>query len=464
MDKKRNYRGRGHLDQDVPSMNGNRRPPGPKGLPFLGMALEIRKDPLGTLQRMAREYGDIVGFTALGMQRVLLSRPEYVQQLLVLDHAKYHKSPLTKTVVGPLLGQGLLISEGDFWRRQRRLAQPAFHRARTNAYSPVMVECALEHARQWRGGETRNIAEEMMKVTLEVAVRTLFGTSLASDSENIGRATTFLMRYHLWRARSPWRLPEFLPTPANRRARRERSLLDSMVYRIIAERKKDAETRNDLLTMLMAAMHEDGTQMTEQQLRDETMTLFLAGHETTALSLSWTWYLLSENPAAEARLHEELHGVLGGRPAEVSDLEKLPYLNAVVNEGLRLYPPAHMMARTNVEPVRFGDYKIPPGPTILASQWIMQRDARFFDQPEKFLPERWLDGLMERLPAGVYFPFGDGPRRCIGQGFAILETALVIAALAQKFQFRLAPGHPVVPEPLVTLRPKYGLKMEIQAR
>lgn len=445
-------------------MNGNRKLPGPNGLPFLGMALEIRKDPLGTLQRMAREYGDIVGFQALGMPRVLLSRPEYVQQLLVLDHAKLHKSPLTKMAVGPLLGQGLLISEGDFWRRQRRLAQPAFHRARTNAYSPVMVECALEHAKQWCGGETRNIAEEMMKVTLEVAVRTLFGTSLASDSENIGRATTFLMRYHLSRARTPWRVPAFLPTAANRRAERERRLLDSMVYRIISERKKETQPRNDLLTLLMAAMHEDGTQMTESQLRDEIMTLFLAGHETTALSLSWTWYLLGENPAAEARLHEELHTVLGGRPADVGDLEKLPYLNAVVNEGLRLYPPAHMMARTNVEPVRFGEYEIPPGRTILASQWILQRDVRFFEEPEKFVPERWLDGLMERLPAGVYFPFGDGPRRCIGQGFALLETALVIAAIAQKFQFHLVPGHPVVPEPLVTLRPKYGIRMRIMKR
>jgi cytochrome P450 len=446
------------------TVNGRRQPPGPKGLPFLGIALEIRKDPLGTLRRIAREYGDIVGFQALGMPRVLLSRPEYVQQLLVLDHAKFHKSPLTKMAVGPLLGQGLLVSEGDFWRQQRRLAQPAFHRARTNAYSPVMVECALEHAKQWHGGETRNIAEEMMKVTLEVAVRTLFGTSLASDSEHIGRAMTYLMRYHLRRARTPWRTPAFLPTPAKRRAKRDRQFMDSMVYRIISERRKDAGSHNDLLTLLMAAMHEDGTQMTEQQLRDETMTLFLAGHETTALSLSWTWYLLGENPEAEARLHEELHDVLGGRPADVSDLEKLPYLNAVVNEGLRLYPPAYMMARTNVEPVRFGEYEIPSGRTILASQWVMQRDARFFDQPERFLPERWLDGLMERLSAGVYFPFGDGPRRCIGQGFALLETALVIAALAQKFQFRLVPGHPIVPEPLVTLRPKYGIQMKIQTR
>ena len=442
----------------------NHAPPGPKGLPILGLALDVRNDALGTLQRLAREYGDIVSMPVIGLNRVLLNRPDYIQQMLVLDHAKLHKSTLTKIVVGPLLGQGLLISEGDFWRRQRRLAQPAFHRSRTNEYSPVMVECALERMKHWRGGETRNIAEEMMKLTLEVAVRTLFGTSLAGDSDTIGKAMTFLMRYYLRRGRSPWRVPASWPTPANRRARREVEYMDSLIYGIISDRKKDTAHRNDLLSLLMAAMHEDGSQMTERQVRDESMTLFVAGHETTALSLSWTWYLLGHNPAAEACLHEELGAVLGGRPATVADLEKLPYLNSVVHESLRLYPPAFVMARMNVETVSVGGYEFPPRTTLLASQWVMHRDARFYEQPERFLPERWLDGLESRLPPGAYFPFGDGPRRCIGQGFAQLETALVIAAIAQKFRFRLTEGFPVVPEPLVTLRPRYGISMSIEAR
>ncbi len=444
--------------------NGFHIPPGPKGWPILGLALEVRRDPLGTLQRLAREYGDVVSVPVMGMRRVLLNRPEYTQQLLILDHAKLYKSVLTKLVVGPLLGQGLLISEGEFWRKQRRLAQPAFHRARTNEYSPVMVECALQQMKQWCTGETRNIAEEMMKVSLEVAVRTLFGTSLASDSAGIGKAMTFLMRYYLHRARSPWHLPASWPTPGNRRAKREVEFMDSMVYRIIAERKQETQPRKDLLTLLTAAMHEDGTQMTERQLRDETMTLFVAGHETTALTLAWTWYLLGENPPAEECLHEELGGVLGGKPAEVSDLEKLPYLHAVMLESLRLFPPAYMLARMNVEPVRFGEYEIPTGTTLLSSQWILHRDPRFFESPERFLPERWLGGLEQNLPPGAYFPFGDGPRRCIGQGFAMLESALVIAAIAQKYKFRLKPGFPVVPEPLVTLRPKYGIEMKIEAR
>ena len=444
--------------------NGTHAPPGPKGLPILGLALAVRNDPLGTLQRLAREYGDVVSMPVMRMSRVLVNRPDYIQQLLILDHAKLHKSTLTKLVVGPLLGQGLLISEGDFWRRQRRLAQPAFHRSRTNEYSPVMVECALERMRNWRGGETRNIAEEMMKLTLEVAVRTLFGTSLAGDSDSIGKAMTFLMRHYLRRARTPWRVPESWPTRANRRARREVEYMDSLIYGIISDRKKDTRPRNDLLSLLMSAMHEDGSRMSERQVRDESMTLFVAGHETTALSLAWTWYLLGENPAAESRLHEELRSTLVGRPAEVSDIEKLPYLNAVVHESLRLYPPAFIMARMNLETVTLGGYEIPPRTTLLASQWVMHRDPRFFEQPERFLPERWLDGLEDRLPPGVYFPFGDGPRRCIGQGFAQLETALVIAAIAQKFRFRLKPGFPVVPEPLVTLRPKYGIEMTIEPR
>jgi cytochrome P450 len=211
-------------------------------------------------------------------------------------------------------------------------------------------------------------------------------------------------------------------------------------------------------------MDEDGTQMTPKQLRDEAMTLFMAGHETTALTLSWTWYMLSENPAAAARLQEELHGVLGGRAPGVADLERMPYLRAVVNEVLRLYPAAYVVARTSIAPCSVGGYDFPTDTTLIMSQWVMHRGARYFDDPLAFRPERWLDGLENRLPAGAYFPFGDGPRRCIGQAFALMETALVTAAIAQKFSFRLVPGHRVVPDPLVTLRAKYGIRMTIQAR
>ncbi len=448
------------------SANGNRLPPGPKGLPLVGVSFNLLQDPLELMRRVTREYGDIVRIPVILQSRILLNHPDYIQQLLLFQQSKFHKSTLTKETTERLLGQGLLISEGDFWRRQRRLAQPAFHRHRINEYAPTMLECAEMKARDWRDGDTRNMAEEMMELTLEAAVRTLFGTTLPGEAQQVGRAMTFLMRYSLRRARAPFRIPAGWPTPKNRRATKEFGFLDSLVYRIIEERKAqgNGHRHSDLLSMLMGAMDEDGTQMTPQQLRDETMTLFLAGHETTALTLSWTWYLLSQNPAAEARLHEELRGVLGERAPGVADLERLPYLNAVISEVLRMYPPAYIMARTSIAPSSFGGYDFPTGSTMMVSQWVMHRDARYFDDPDSFRPERWLDGLADRLPAGAYFPFGDGPRRCIGQGFALLESALVIGALAQRFRFELVPGTTVTPEPLVTLRPKNGIRMTIHAR
>lgn len=446
--------------------NGQRLPPGPKGLPLFGLAFQFLSDSLGTLRRLAREYGDIVCVPVFNQHRIFLNHPDYIEQVCIFQHAKFHKSKLTKDVTQRLLGQGLLISEGDFWRRQRRLAQPAFHRSRVNEYGATMIECAEKRIAHWRDGDTRDITQEMMAMTLDIAVRTLFGSTLQAKAEEVGDSLGFLMRYSLRKARSPIKIPESWPTPANRRADRETQFLDSLVYGIIKARQAEGNSHqhHDLLAMLMSAMDEDGTQMTPKQLRDESMTLFLAGHETTALTLSWAWYMLSENSGAEARLHEELHGVLGGCAPEIADLERLPYLRAVINETLRLYPAAYVSARTSIAPCTLGGYDFPVGTTMIMAQWVMHRDARYFDDPESFRPERWLDGLENRLPAGAYFPFGDGPRRCIGQGFALLESALVLATIAQKYSFKLVPGHPVVPEPLVTLRAKHGIRMTFHAR
>lgn len=452
------------------SATTTRQPPGPRGLPVLGLTLAIRRDALGTLRRVAREYGDIVRLPVAFQDRIFLNHPDFIEQVLVIQQAKFHKSELTKRIVEGLLGQGLLISEGDFWRRQRRLAQPAFHRSRINDYAATMTESAQRHIQGWRDGEQRDLAREMMALTLDVAVRTLFGTTLPDEAQQVGHSMTFLMRYSLSRQRSPIRIPESWPTPRNQRATRERAYLDSLVYRIIEQRQSLSQTAGgnghhaDLLSLLMSAMDEDGTQMTPKQLRDETMTLFLAGHETTAQMLAWTWYLLSQNPAVEARLHEELRGVLNGRPPESADFPKLPYLYALMHEVLRLYPPAYIIARTSIEPSQIGGYDFPAGVTMLISQWVMHRDSRFYDDPDAFRPERWLNGLADKLPAGAYFPFGDGPRRCIGQGFAMLEAAIVIATLAQRFQFRLVPGHPVEPEPLITLRPRHGIRTTLHSR
>ena len=446
--------------------NGSQLPPGPKGLPLFGLAFEFLRDPLETLRRLAREYGDIVCVPVVNQHRIFLNHPDYIEQVCIVQQAKFHKSKLTKDVTQRLLGQGLLISEGDFWRRQRRLAQPAFHRSRINEYGATMVERAEVRMKQWRDGDVRDITQEMMAMTLDIAVRTLFGSTLQAEAEQVGDSLGYLMRYSLRKARSPIKVPENWPTPANRRATRETQFLDSLVYGIIKERQAEGNTNHhhDLLAMLMSALDEDGTQMTPRQLRDESMTLFLAGHETTALTLSWAWYMLSENPAAEARLHEELHGILAGRAPELADFERLPYLRAVVNETLRLYPAAYILARTSVAPCTIAGYDFPADTTMIMAQWVMHRDLRYFDDPEVFQPERWLNGLENRLPAGAYFPFGDGPRRCIGQGFALLESALVLATIAQKYRFKLLPGHPVIPDPLVTLRAKHGIRMTFHGR
>jgi cytochrome P450 len=446
--------------------NGYRLPPGPRGWPLVGVAFEVRKDPLTTMKRYARQYGDIVCLPVGRESRILLTHPDAIEQVLVIQQSKFHKSELTRLITGRLLGQGLLISEGDFWRRQRRLVQPAFHRSRINAYAATMTEIAEAHVHEWRAGDKRDMAQEMMALTLNVALRTLFGATMPHAADQVGQAIIFLMRYQLYRMRSPIRIPKTWPTPKNRRAEREFELLDSLAYRIISDREtqKNGAHGNDLLSLMMEAMDEDGTQMTREQLRDETMTLFLAGHETTAQTLAWSWFLLSQNPAAETRLFEELRGVLAGRSPEPGDLARLPYLHAVISEVLRLYPPAYVTARTSIERCQIADYDFPPDTTFLLSQWVTHRDARFYEDPEAFRPERWLGGLAQRLTPGAYFPFGDGPRRCIGQGFAMLEASVVLGTLAQRFRFQLIPGQSIVPEPLITLRPRHGVRMTLESR
>ena len=447
-------------------IKGNRIPPGPRGVPIFGAALEIRRDPLVALRRFTRDYGDIVYFHVLMQDRVLLNHPDLVEQVFVIQQSKFHKSELTRRITGRMLGQGLLTSEGEFWRRQRRLVQPAFHRSRINEYGATMRDTAQAHIAGWRDGDVRDLAQEMTALTLDNAVGTLFSTALPGEAQQVGVAMTFLMRYSLSRQRLPIRIPEKWPTPKNRRANRDLAFMDSLVYRMIEERRAAGHSgrREDLLSLLMSVMDEDGSQMTQKQLHDEAMTLFIAGHETTAQMLAWTWYALSQNPQAEAKLHEELDSVLGGRSPEAADFGRLPYLMAVMNEILRLYPPAYITARETIDTVELGGYEILPGTTIIFSQWVAHRDPRFYDDPDTFRPERWIEGLADRLPAGAYYPFGDGPRRCIGQGFALLEAAIVIGTLAQRFSFRMVSGHPVEVEPLVTLRPRHGIRMTLHAR
>jgi cytochrome P450 len=365
-----------------------------------------------------------------------------------------------------LLGEGLLTSEGEFHLRQRRLAQPAFHRQRIAGYAATMVEYTARACDQWRVGETRDVAREVMRLTLAIAGKTLFDADVEGEADEIGKALT--TTFELFNSLTlPFaQLLERLPLPATRRFQKARERLDSTIYRIINERRASGEDRGDLLSMLIAARDEegDGSGMTDEQLRDEAMTIFLAGHETTANALTWTWYLLSQHPEIEARFHAEVGGVLKGELPTAEDYPRLRYTEMVFAEAMRLYPPAWIIGRRALGDYQIDGYTIPARSILLLSQYVTHHDERFFPDPFRFDPERWTPEARESRPKFSYFPFGGGPRLCIGESFAWMEGALVLATIAQRFRMRLTPGHPVEMQPLVTLRPKHGMRMALEAR
>jgi len=355
-----------------------------------------------------------------------------------------------------LLGEGLLTSEGEFHRRQRRLAQPAFHRRRVNSYARVMVEYAEAASARWRDGQELDISDEMMRLTLAVVGKTLFDADVESDADEVGSALTEVMNLFGYLMLPFSELLEKLPLPPRRRFLRARARLDAVIYRIIEERRRSGVDRGDLLSTLLHAVDEEGdrTGMTDEQLRDEVMTIFLAGHETT---LTWAWFLLAQNPEAEARLHEELDAVLAaGRPPEPEDVPALRYTEMVVAETMRLYPPAWALGRLALEDYEVRGYLIPRGALVLVSQYVIHRDPRFFPDPERFDPARWTPEAKSARPQFAYFPFGGGPRRCVGEGFAWTEAVLILAALARRWRPRLLPGRRVETQPRITLRPGEG--------
>jgi cytochrome P450 len=439
-------------------------PPGPKGRFFSGHLPELRRDRLAFVTRCAREYGDFVSLRVGRRQIVLVSDPDAIEYVLVTASRQFAKHFALR--LNPLvLGNGLLSSEGDFWLRQRRLAQPAFHRQRIAAYGASMVEHTLRLLAGWQEGQRRDIFTEMMQLTLGIAAKTLFDADVDGQAAAVGDALRVAQDCFIARFNSLFHLPAGFPTPANLRLRRAVRQLDAIIYGFIRHRRQTGEDKGDLLSMLLHARDEgDQSQMTDKQLRDEAMTLFLAGHETTALLLSWAWYLLARHPEAEARLAAEVRAVLGGRPPTVADLPHLPYTETIVAEVLRLYPPAYTIGREALRECRLGPYRIAAGTTLLMSQWVMHRDPRFFDRPEEFHPERWADGLAARLPRYAYFPFGGGPRRCIGDTFATMEAQLVLATLAQQYRFTLATDEAVRPRPTFTLRPDSNLPAVLRRR
>jgi cytochrome P450 len=436
----------------------------PGDRPIIGHWLSFTRDQLSLIEQLAA-YGDWVPLRFPPLKAAFINHPDLIDEVLV-EHNRDYIKPLTIQRFKTLLGTGLFTSEGDFWRRQRRLMQPAFHRARIDSYASAMIDYASRATENWSDGQERNMFEEMSRLTFGVVGKALFDTDVTSDASDVGSALTAALTALNDRISSfGVMVPDAIPLPATLRLRRAVERLDRIVYRMIAQRRFAGDDRGDLLSMLLHVRDEDdGSGMSNKQVRDEVMTMVLAGHETTSLALGWAWTLLAEHPRVEAGFHAELDEVLGERPPQPSDLPRLTYTSMVVNESLRLYPPAWAIERASVCATQVGGRRVPRNFTFIMSPWTIQRDARWFARPLQFEPERWADGLARSLPRFAYFPFGGGPHQCIGNTFALTEAILVLATIGQRFSFRLAPDQDLRPAPTITLRPKHGLRMRVTSR
>jgi len=425
-------------------------------------------DPLAFGLRIARQYGDIAYYHVGPLRVYQLNHPDLVRQILVEQPEKFHKPRLVKRAFRPFAGNGLLTSDGEFWRQQRKLIQPAFHHRQLAVYGDVMVAHSLRMVQSFADfadAQVRDIASEMTKLTLEVVVSSLFGSELPPEAREIGGSMSAVMDAANYRVNRPLHIPSWVPTGRNLRERRVLKELDAMLRALVEARRTSGGERVDLLSVLLAAVDEEsGVRMSDQQLRDEMMTLFLAGHETTATALTWIWYLLSRHPEVDAKLQEELHQVLGGRSPAAADLPNLPYTGMVIREALRLYPPGPAFAREPVEDVIIGGYKVPAGSIVTVNVYALQRDPRFYTEPEQFDPERFRPGWEERIPRYAYLPFGGGPRVCIGNGFAMMEARLILSTIAQHYRMSLESPEEIAPVQLVTLKPSGPLRMRLHSR
>ncbi|RMG83751.1 MAG: cytochrome P450 [Chloroflexi bacterium] len=439
-------------------------PTTPPAEPFIGHLRLFRRDTLRFLEG-ARDYGDIVHLRFLGRHGYMLNHPDYIHQVLVQDAKHFTKTPMFRRNAEVVLGQGLLLSEGDFHRRQRRLLQPAFHHQRIAAYGDIMVSYTQRMMAEWGSEVTINMAEEMMRLTMQIVAKALFNADVGAEAAALGEAITVAIETAAHRIMSAFSVPAWLPTPANRERKRQFTMLNSAIYNIIQQRRESGEDTGDLLSMLLQAQDEDdGSRMSDKQVRDEVMTLFIAGHETTANALTWTLYLLSQHPSEVARLREELDSVLGDRSPTFADLPNLRYTEMVVKEAMRLYPPAWILSRMPTEPITIGGYVVHPQSVVIMSQWAMHRHPNYWEEPERFDPTRFTPEKEQARPKFAYFPFGGGPRICIGNSFAMMEATLVLATIMQQYDVALAQQHEPEPEPLITLRPKGGLQLKLTRR
>lgn len=426
---------------------------------LFGNALFLIKNPMPYLQQQMQQQDGIYRIISLVKKIVVIDRPEYVKYVLQENNRNYTKS-FGYDVLKDLLGNGLLTSEGDFWRKQRRLAQPAFHRDRLALLADTMVDCTnelIERLESYPQGKPINLAKEMMSVTLHIVARSMFSSDVKEVVETVGREIDISNEYAIERIRNPFKFPRWVPTPTNLEEQRSIKVLNEVMSKIISDRRKSEQRYDDLLQMLMDVKDEDtGEQMSDRQLRDECMTIFLAGHETTALALSWLWYLLYMNPEKAQKLQNEIDTVLQGATPTLTDLQKLEYTKLVVDESLRMYPPAWIIGRRNIEDDEIGGYNIPAGYNVLMPVFAIHRNPEIWENPDEFMPERFSKENMQDKHRYAYFPFGGGPRLCIGNNFALMEMQLVVAMLVQKFQFNIDDSFDPTPDPLITLRPKGG--------
>lgn len=472
-----------------PRVSRDRLPPGPAELPVVGQAFRYLRDPIGFMTEAAA-YGDLATLSVKPALLYLVTHPDLIRDIMVTHHQRVGRGPNTE-VLKWVMGNSLVTADGADHLQQRRMMQPQFHRSRVDGYGAVMQQYAVSHRAGWQDGQRIDMAREMGDLTLRIVVKTLFGLELPSDSRRIGDTFEFTNNYLVTRVNQPPRLRHLLhqlPLPYSRRFRRERARLDEIIFDLIAKRRQsldksdgnrnggdksgrdsnDGDGNDDLLSLLLEARFEDDAgqidRLTDRQVRDQTITLFAAGHETTAVSLAWTWYLLAEHPEIQARFHRELDEALGGRPPTLDDLPHLPFTDRILTESLRLYPSIWFWSRMAFEPFTLGGYEIPAGAVLAAPQLIVQRDARWFEDPLEFRPDRWTPEFRSSLPRYAYYPFGGGPRQCIGEGFALMESKLILAAVGQQWAVRHDPRHRIKMLPLISLRPKGGMPMYLERR
>jgi cytochrome P450 len=449
---------------DILDPGSTRAAPGPRGHLLLGSLPDAQRDPIQLFMSAFRDYGDVVRFRFGPMVAHLVSSPAGVNHVLAENNKNYGKQTRGYKNLRYVLGNGLLTSEGELWKRQRRIAQPAFHRQRIGSFAQAMVRASEDAAAglEARRGQVVDVAAEMVRLTLRIVGETLLGHDPSDAADQVGSALAFLLHTANLRTSRILDLPPFLPTAKNMRFRRALATLDGVVLGMIAERRKNPGDRGDLLSMLMEARDaETGEAMDDRQLRDEAMTIFLAGHETTANALTWSRLHVSRYPAALRELRAELAQVLGGRSPTLEDLPRLRFTRMVLEESLRLYPPAWIIGRSATEADEIGGYLIPARSIVFVSPYVVHRHPRLWEDPEGFDPQRF--SAEKTLPKGAYFPFGGGPRLCIGNTFAMMEAQLVLATLLQRVRLELEPGHPVALEPSITLRPRHGMRMAVRS-